>query len=75
LINADAVKDGRELVAVLGVVDLVWVGTKHGDARLLEPESDVLRQLSCFDQPPFEAASAVDSPPTLTTTPSAASSS
>jgi hypothetical protein len=46
LINADAIEDGRELVTVLGIVNHFRIGSQDVEAVLLEPEGDVLRELT-----------------------------
>jgi len=47
LINTDGIEDGRELVTVLGIVDHLRISAQNVETALLEPESNVLRELSC----------------------------
>jgi len=46
LIDTDAVQDGGELVPVLGVIDLLGIRTKYVDTAVLEPQGDVLGELT-----------------------------
>ncbi|ROV99906.1 hypothetical protein VMCG_06224 [Cytospora schulzeri] len=47
LVKANAIEDGRELLSVLSLVDILGVSTENvGLSSLLEAQSDVLRQLS-----------------------------
>jgi hypothetical protein len=46
LINTDAIENGREFVTVLGIVDHLRIGPQNVETVLLEPEGDVLRELS-----------------------------
>ena len=47
LVNTNGVEDGRELVTVLGLVNVMRVGSENlGLARLLEFQSNVLRKLA-----------------------------
>ena len=46
LIDADAVKDSRKLVTILGCVDFLGVSPKHLHTAMLQPQGDILGQLS-----------------------------
>ena len=46
LIDANAIEDRRELVTILGLVDLSGVCPENVDARVLEAERNVLRKLT-----------------------------
>ena len=46
LIDANRIEDGRELMAVFSVVDLLWFSTEDVKTGLLEPQRDVLGELA-----------------------------
>lgn len=82
LVNTDLIKDRRELMTVLCLIDILRIRTKNGHTALLQPQRNILRQLSLKKCTPISPSihsvsetKEKDIPPTLTTTPCAASSS
>jgi hypothetical protein len=47
LVNANLIKDGGELVSVLGHINLLGVRSENLNTSLLEAQRDILWQLAC----------------------------